>query len=82
MKPKERTVTKICHLTAQERLKFEQLANFSVDQKKVFTLLALDTLYSDGIMMALHMSKRRYYQVLGEVLDKFNLLLPQILEKN
>lgn len=81
MKEKERTVTKICHLTASERLKMEQLANFSVDQKKVFTLLALDTLYSEGIMLSLHMSKRRYYQVLGEVLDKFNLLLPEVLEK-
>lgn len=59
----------------------EQLANFSVDQKKVFTLLGLDTLYSDGIMYALSMSKRRYYQVLGEVLDKFNLLLPTVLGK-
>ena len=59
----------------------EQLANFSVDQKKVFTLLGLDTLYSDGIMYVLNMSKRRYYQVLGEVLDKFNLLLPTVLGK-
>ena len=60
----------------------EELANFSVDQKKVFSLLALDTLYANGIMLALNMSKRRYYEVLAEVLDKFKLLLPQVLEKN
>ena len=41
-----------------------------------------EALYADGIMLSLQMSKRRYYQVLGEVLDKFRLLLPQVLEKN
>lgn len=75
-------IMRICELTRSEREEMEAKANFSVDQKRLFDLLSLDCFYDDGLMMALQMSRTRFYRVKAEVMEKFRRLLPQIRDTN
>ena len=64
------------HLTRSELEGLLLEANFSADQRKIFDLLNKDEYYDDGIMTALSMPEKRYYENKKAVLEKLAKLLP------
>lgn len=66
---------KICELTRSERERVEAEANFSIDQKRLFDLMSADCTNNEGMILATQMSRRRFYIIKKQVIDKVEKIL-------
>lgn len=58
--------------------KIIEMARFTDEQRKVFDFLNEDCKTDEGIMLSLHLSRRKYYEIKKAVINKVVRILPYI----